>query len=103
MATVPVITPQRTTLERTSTQPANIRANFRAEIYAKVSGYLAELRADIGQRVAKDEVLGVVSVPEMQTSMETQQRMVERLVAEEQRAEAGIKLAQADLAASLRR
>ena len=77
-----------------------MHANFEAKIYAKVAGYLKELRVDIGQKVRKDEVLGVIWVPEMDRNVETQEKTVEHLIAEEKCAEAGLALAKANLAAS---
>jgi HlyD family secretion protein len=98
--TVPIIVPRIASLERTTTQPAVVHANFEAKIYAKVAGYLKELRVDIGQKVRKDEVLGVIWVPEMDRNVETQEKTVEHLVAEEKRAQAGLALAKANLASS---
>lgn len=97
---VSVLMPRHASLRRTTTQPATVRANYQAKIYAKVAGYLKELRADIGKNVKKNDILGVISVPEMDCSLETQKKTVERLGAEEKRAAAGVVLAEAVLEAS---
>jgi HlyD family secretion protein len=94
---VKLVAAERTTLQRTTTQPATIHAFHQAEIHAKVAGYLTELKADIGQAVTAGDVLGVISVPEMQKSYEKQQAMIRRHQAEEQQAAAGVNLATADI------
>jgi RND family efflux transporter MFP subunit len=87
----------RADLTRTTTQPATVHAYFDARVYAKVSGYLKELRVDIGQAVEEGDVLAVVDVPEMVKQCERQQRVITRLEAEERRAQAEVELARANL------
>ena len=94
--TVKTVLPQRTTLRRTTTQPATVRAYYQAEMYAKVAGYLEELNVDIGQSVERGAVLGTIAVPEMVKSYEKQEATVRRLQADEKRAEAGITVAEAN-------
>jgi len=98
--TVHLVAAQRTTIERTTTQPATIHAYHQAEIHAKVAGYLSELKVDIGQTVEKGDILGVISVPEMQISYERKQAEIRSLEAEQESAAAGVKLAQADVQAA---
>lgn len=45
--------------------PAEIRAWERAELYAKVDGYVKALRVDIGDRVKRNDVLAVLDAPEV--------------------------------------
>ena len=94
---VTIVSPTVTTIRRTTTQPATVHAYHEAQIYAKVSGYLDELKVDIGQTVSKDDPLGIISVPEMQKSREKQEADIRRLVAEEGKAAALIKLATAQV------
>ena len=94
---VRLVAAERTTIQRTTTQPATIHAYHQAEIHAKVAGYLSELKADIGQPVSAGDVLGVIAVPEMQKSIEKQQAVIRRLQAEEQQSAAGVKLALANV------
>jgi len=98
--TVHLVAAERTTIERTTTQPATIHAYHQAEIHAKVAGYLSELKVDIGQTVEKGDILGVISVPEMQISYERKQAEIRSLEAEQESAVAGVKLAQADVQAA---
>lgn len=92
---VPVLIPERTSLRRTTTQPATVHAYYEASIYAKVSGYLKELKTDIGATVEENQILAVIDVPELVARRNRQQATVERFVADEKRASAGVELAQA--------
>jgi len=49
---------------RTIDLPGDVRAFRQTTIYAKVSGYLREVRVDRGDVVKTNDVIGVVSVPE---------------------------------------
>lgn len=49
---------------RTIDLPGDVRAFRQTTIYAKVSGYLREVRVDRGDVVKVNDVIGVVSVPE---------------------------------------
>jgi multidrug resistance efflux pump len=44
---------------------AGVEPQWAADQYAKTSGYVAEVKADIGDRVAKGQVLAVIDVPEL--------------------------------------
>jgi HlyD family secretion protein len=85
---VPVLSPQRVDKSRTTTQPATVHAFYRAEIHAKAAGYVSQLKVDIGQRVTENQELAIISVPEMGKRRERYLATIERLVAEEKRAEA---------------
>ncbi|MBI4581740.1 MAG: efflux RND transporter periplasmic adaptor subunit [Planctomycetes bacterium] len=62
---VEVVKPQRLSMSRTLDVPATIEAYEQADLYAKASGYVAEVRVDIGERVHSGQVLAVLAVPEM--------------------------------------
>lgn len=100
VVTVPVVLPERAELETTTTQPATVHPDHRAEIHAKIAGYLAELRADIGDEVEAGQVLGIVDVPEMDRARERQQAAIARLEADERRAAAEVDLSEADVEAA---
>ncbi len=97
---VPAVRPQRTTLIRSTHQPATLHAFFEADLHAKVAGYLDQLHVDIGDRVAAGTTLAVIQVPEMQKSVDRQAAQVQRWKAEQQRAVAHHKLAVAGLEAA---
>jgi membrane fusion protein, multidrug efflux system len=59
-----VATAARASGERTITLPGDVRAFLQATLYAKVSGYVREMRVDKGDRVKRDQVVAVVESPE---------------------------------------
>lgn len=94
---VKAVAVQQEDLPRTSTQPATIHPYYEAEINAKVTGYVAQVKADIGDFVDKDAVLAVIDVPELQKQKEILEARIERHQALEQQATAGVDLAKADV------
>ena len=46
-------------------QPGLVHAFNKAELYAKVSGYLIHQKVDIGDAVKKGQVLAEIDVPEL--------------------------------------
>ncbi|MDA1015076.1 MAG: efflux RND transporter periplasmic adaptor subunit [Planctomycetota bacterium] len=94
---VKVVSPKTVDLVRTTTQPATIHAYHRAEIHARVAGYLKSLNVDIGKAVTENTELGVIGVPDLDKAREKQQANIRRLLAEETRAAAMVKLAKADV------
>ncbi|MEM9588745.1 MAG: biotin/lipoyl-binding protein, partial [Planctomycetota bacterium] len=82
---------------RTTSQPATVHAYFRSEVRAQATGYIKELKAEIGDYVDAGDVLAVVDVPEIQKRREVVQAKVVRLTAQESRATAGIQLAEAQV------
>lgn len=65
LLSVAVIQPVRRVLTRKLTIPATLRADERADLYAKTSGYITMINVDIGSRVRKGDVLLNIDVPEM--------------------------------------
>lgn len=67
--------PASTTAPAPQTQPATVTgplsvmggvdAFWSADLFAKTSGYVAEVNADIGDRVSKGQVMAVIDVPEL--------------------------------------
>jgi RND family efflux transporter MFP subunit len=51
--------------DRVVTLPAEVRADQRTTLYAKVSGYLKEVRVDKGDRVKAGQVLAVLESPDL--------------------------------------
>jgi multidrug resistance efflux pump len=94
---VTVMTPTETTMERTTTQPATVHAYYEAHMFAKVTGYLAELKVDIGTVVKKGDVLAVLGIPEMDRQREAQLATIRRLEAEERRAASQLVVAKAGI------
>lgn len=67
--TVEVTTPSKGGVQRTTTQSGTVLAYEQARLFAAVSGYLKELRVDIGDRVKVGQVLAILDVPELQTQV----------------------------------
>jgi membrane fusion protein (multidrug efflux system) len=51
--------------ERLVTLPAEVRADFRTTLYAKVSGYLKEVRVDKGDKVKAGQILAILESPDL--------------------------------------
>jgi RND family efflux transporter MFP subunit len=62
---VEVVHPIRATIARRLKTNATLEAFEEADLFAKVSGYLSEVRVDIGDHVKAGDVLAVISIPEM--------------------------------------
>src|SRR4030088_1238723 len=83
--------PRRVTVVQRLQTNATLEAFEETDLFAKVSGYLSDVRVDIGNHVKAGQVLAVISVPEMedelaedkaqldskQRSLETAQRQVD--------------------------
>jgi len=57
--------PDQRTLVRELALPASLEAYESADLYAKTSGYIAEVKVDIGSRVRAGDLLIRIDVPEM--------------------------------------
>ena len=63
--TVQIVLPKYSASEQDLILPGNVRADYEAPIYARVSGYLKEWYTDIGTPVKKGQVLAVIDTPEL--------------------------------------
>lgn len=109
--TVSVVRPERKSLVRGVEQPGAVRPYEETELYAKVSGYVAKLNADIGQRVRgpkfdasgrevePGEVLAELSVPELLAEEKQKQASVRKTQAEKVQAEKALASAEANVRA----
>src|SRR5688572_3834088 len=62
---VRVVQPARHDFARATGQPATAEAFFEADLGAKVSGHVTELRVDIGTRVKAGQTLARIAAPEL--------------------------------------
>jgi RND family efflux transporter MFP subunit len=62
---VEVTAPKRQDMSRRLDVPATMEAYEQADLYAKASGYVSEVRVDIGDSAKAGDVLAVIDVPEM--------------------------------------
>src|SRR5260370_688940 len=66
---VEVVRPRRATVAQRLQTNATLEAFEEADLFAKVSGYVSDVRVDIGDHVKAGEVLGVIDVPEMKQEL----------------------------------
>jgi RND family efflux transporter MFP subunit len=66
---VDVVKPGRATLVQRVQGNATLEAFEDADLFAKVSGYLSDVRVDIGDHVKAGQVLAVIDVPEMKQEL----------------------------------
>ncbi|MFT4571391.1 MAG: RND family efflux transporter MFP subunit [Hyphomicrobiaceae bacterium] len=65
-ALVVVVTqPERVTARRTTTLPGSLEAWEQAPLFARVTGYVADVAVDIGSKVKSGQPLATITVPEM--------------------------------------
>src|SRR3984885_3316359 len=62
---VEVVRPRRATVAQRLQANATLDAFEEADLFAKVSGYLSDVRVDIGDHVKAGQVLAVIDIPEM--------------------------------------
>jgi RND family efflux transporter MFP subunit len=67
--TVQTIRPIRADIVHSFNTNGTLEAFETADLYPKVSGYLAEVRADIGDHVKAGQVLAVISLPETEKEL----------------------------------
>jgi RND family efflux transporter MFP subunit len=101
------ITPVHKTLIRRTEQPGQIQAMEQAPIHAKVSGYVAKVQVDIGDRVQgpvydgegnlekPGQELLVIDAPELKKELLQKQAAVEQAKAEVKQARAAVQVAEA--------
>jgi len=87
---------ERRTLQTQVVQPGEIEAFRRAPIYARVSGYVAKVHVDIGDRVKKGAMLAELTVPEMDADLCQKEAHVVRADAEVKLARETVAVADAD-------
>jgi RND family efflux transporter MFP subunit len=66
---IEVVRPRRATVTQRLETNATLEAFEEADLFAKVSGYLSDVRVDIGDHVKAGQVLAVIDVPEMEQEL----------------------------------
>jgi RND family efflux transporter MFP subunit len=95
--TVTVVHPERRTVRRLIQQPGyNIEPYQRTPIYAKLAAYVGKVRADIGDRVEKGQVLAVLRIPELEMELQQKEAAVRQAEAEITQAQAAVLRARAE-------
>lgn len=97
---VEVISPLPGGIDRLCLQPGSVEPFESADLYTKVSGFLAEQMVDIGYSVRVGEVLARISVPEYEAQVKQDTADVARAEARVDQMKAAITAAEAELRAS---
>jgi RND family efflux transporter MFP subunit len=95
-----VVKPSRGGLERVTNQPGTIRGFDHVPLFAKVTGYLQELKVDRGDRVKEGQLLAVIYDPELEVAVLQAQANLDHSQAKAKQAEARIKTAEAGVQAA---
>src|ERR1700731_1712733 len=66
---VEVVRPRRVTVAQRLQTNATLEAFEQADLFAKVSGHLSDVRVDIGDHVKAGQVLAVIDIPEMEQEL----------------------------------
>ncbi len=93
---VEVVKPTAGGLGRTVDQPGLVHAFNKADLYAKLSGYLIRQKVDIGDQVKKGELLAEIDIPELFKSADQARAALEQAKAKLKLAEARVVTAQAE-------
>ena len=75
--------------------PARMMAGESARLYARASGFVSAQRADIGDRVEADQVLAVISTPEIDEAVREAAAVLAKAQADEELAKMNFKRAEA--------
>src|ERR1700724_1110430 len=82
---IEVVHPRRVTVAQRLQTNATLAAFEEADLFAKVTGYLSDVRVDIGDHVKAGQVLAVIDIPEMDkelaeanAQLETKRSSIER-------------------------
>src|SRR6266403_4952925 len=66
---VELVRPSRVTVAQRLQTNATLEAFEEADLFAKISGYLSDVRVDIGDHVKAGQVLSVIDIPEMEQEL----------------------------------
>lgn len=97
---VEVTAPRPGGIDRVCLQPGTVEPFQSADLYAKVSGFLAEQKVDIGDQVRAGDVLARVAVPEYEKQVKQDAADVARAEAKVDQMAAAITTAEAELGAA---
>src|ERR1700755_3413294 len=67
--TVAVFLLHTDTLKKSVDLPGELQPYLQTDLFAKVQGYVREMKADIGDRVHKGQTLAVIEAPEVNTQV----------------------------------
>jgi len=67
--TVQVFLLRTDTLKKSVELPGELQPYFQTDLYAKVQGYVREMKVDIGDRVRRGQTLAIIEAPEVNTQV----------------------------------
>ncbi len=94
---VEVVRPRRATVAQRLQTNASLEAFEEADLFAKVSGYLSDVRVDIGDHVKAGQVLAVIDVPELKQQLAEAEAQLESKKSSLERARSQVDHAKANL------
>lgn len=97
---VEVISPRAGGIDRVCLQPGSVEPFEAADLYSKVSGFLAEQKVDIGYSVRAGDVLARIALPEYEAQVKQDTADVVRSEARVDQMKSAITTAEADLGAA---
>jgi HlyD family secretion protein len=80
--------------------PGQVEAAEQTRLYARVAGFVGEVRAALGDRVKKGDVLAELAAPELEAELKQKAALVELARAEVERSKRAVQAAEAALEAS---
>src|ERR1700746_2210978 len=66
---IEVVHPRRVTVAQRLKTNATLAAFEEADLFAKVTGYLSDVRVDIGDHVKAGQILAVIDIPELEQQL----------------------------------
>src|SRR5262249_21774456 len=97
---VTTVRPERQPLRHDVEQPGQVRGFEQTPLYAKVSGYVHKLNADIGDRVKAGQVLAELAVPELEEQLHQKEALAAQARAEVENSKQAVRTAEATAARS---
>ncbi|MDR3632543.1 MAG: efflux RND transporter periplasmic adaptor subunit [Isosphaeraceae bacterium] len=97
MARVDVVRPERHTVRRTVSEPAQLQAFETTEMHAKIAGFIKSWNVNIGAIVKKGQVLAELSVPELEAESQQKKAEIEQAISQHKLASAAAEVAQANV------
>jgi RND family efflux transporter MFP subunit len=79
------------------TEPATVEASKRVAIYARLGGFVREIRVDLGDRVEKGQVLVELLIPDLEAELKEKTVQVEQAKAELEHAKLALIAVEAEL------
>ena len=96
LVAVEVVAPRPGGIDRVCVQSGTVEPFESADLYAKVSGFLAERKVDIGSRVTKGDVLARLAVPEYEKQVQRDRARVTAAGAKVRQMEAHLTAAESE-------